>query len=62
MSRAFQDHDAIEREAKVVHDKRDASRPWIVLKPRGYLNRVLNYYTTEEAAKRACRRWNRNNA
>lgn len=58
----FRDHDADEHEAKVVCDKRDAARPWIVLKPRSYLNRVLNYYPTEEAAKRACRRWNRINA
>ncbi len=51
-----------ELEAKVVHDKRDVLKPWIVLKPRRFLFRVLNYYATEEAAKRACRRWNNKNA
>lgn len=58
----FQDHDANEREAKVVHEKRDATRPWMVLKPRGYLHRLLNHYETEAKAKRACNRWNKQNA
>lgn len=46
-----------EREA-YVSKSNDASRPFKVIKPKGYLHRVLNYYTTEKAAKRAARRWN----
>jgi hypothetical protein len=49
-------------QARVVETKRYPDKPYAVLLPRGYINRVLNHYKNEKDAKRACNRWNRKNA
>ena len=36
----------------------DAARPFVAVKPEGYLNRVIGHYSTMKAAKQAAQRFN----
>lgn len=44
----------VNRQALVL----DATRPFVALKPEGFLNRVIGHYSTMKAAKAAAKRWN----
>ncbi len=35
----------------------DTARPFVALKPEGYINPVIGHYTTMKAAKQAAARW-----
>ena len=55
MNRTATAHDnRIERKACVL----DASRPFVAIKPKGFLNPVIGHYATMAAAKQAARRFN----
>ncbi len=49
-----------------VHDNRidrkaallDTSRPFIVVKPKGYINPILGHYASKASAQAAARRFN----
>jgi hypothetical protein len=36
----------------------DTSRPFVAIKPRGYINPVIGHYSTMKAAKQAAKRFN----
>ena len=44
----------IERKAALL----DTSRPFVAIKPKGYINPVIGHYKTMAAAKQAGRRFN----
>lgn len=55
MERTATAHDnRVERKAALL----DTSRPFVAIKPKGYINPVIGHYTTMQAAKRAAKRFN----
>ena len=48
----------INRKAAVL----DTSRPFVAIKPKGYLNPVIGHYSTMKAAKQAAKRFNNKTA
>lgn len=36
----------------------DAARPFVAVKPVGFINPVIGHYSTMKSAKEAARRWN----
>ena len=38
----------------------DTTRPFIAVKPKGYINPIIGHYTTMKAAKQAAKRFNDN--
>lgn len=44
----------IERKAHVLY----TARPFVAVKPKGYVGRVIGHYATMKAAKAAAKRWN----
>ena len=49
-----------------VHDNRidrvaamlDTSRPWVAMKPKGYINPIIGHYSTKSGASQAAKRFN----
>lgn len=44
----------IDRKASIL----DTTRPFVAVKPKGYLNPVIGHYESMKAAKAAAKRWN----
>jgi len=44
----------IERKASLL----DTTRPFVAIKPKGYINPVIGHYTTMSAARAAAKRFN----
>ena len=44
----------VERKAAVL----DTSRPFVAIKPKGYINPVIGHYTSMKSAKAAAKRFN----
>jgi len=55
MNRTATAHDnRIERKAATL----DTARPFVAVKPRGYINPIIGHYSTMKAAKQAAKRFN----
>lgn len=55
MDRNATAHDnRIERKASML----DTSRPFVAIKPEGYINRVIGHYSSMRGAKAAAKRFN----
>lgn len=54
MTNATAHDNRIERKAAVL----DSARPFVAIKPKGYINPVIGHYSSMEAAKAAARRFN----
>ena len=55
MERTATAHDnRIERRAALL----DTTRPFVAIKPKGYINPVIGHYKTMQGAKRAAQRFN----
>jgi hypothetical protein len=54
MTKATAHDNRIERKAALL----DTSRPFVAIKPAGYLNPVIGHYASMESAKRAAKNWN----
>lgn len=46
----------IERKSAIL----DTTRPFVAVKPKGFLNPVIGYYDSMKAARAAAKRWNEN--
>jgi len=40
----------------------DTARPWVAMKPKGYINRIIGHYKTAKGAQAAADAWNKDNA
>lgn len=54
MTTATAHDNRIERRAAML----DTARPFVAIKPKGYINPVIGHYTTMKAAKAAAKRFN----
>lgn len=54
MTTATAHDNRIERRAALL----DTARPFVAIKPKGYINPVIGHYTTMKAAKAAAKRFN----
>lgn len=54
MNKAQAYDNRIDRKAALL----DTSRPYVAIKPKGYINPVIGHYSTMAAAKAAARRFN----
>lgn len=58
-NRTATSHDnRVERKAAVL----DTARPFVAIKPKGYINPVIGHYSTMAAAKQAAKRFNEREA
>lgn len=57
MEKATAYDNRIDRKAAML----DTARPFVAIKPKGYINPVIGHYTTMRAAKEAAKRFNERN-
>lgn len=57
MNQATAHDNRIERKACVL----DTARPFVAIKPKGFLNPVIGHYKTMRAARAAAKIWNEKN-
>lgn len=55
MNKATAHDNRVERKASLL----DTSRPFVAIKPEGFINRVIGHYPTMSGAQAAARRFNK---